>query len=197
MGRWSYSNKEEADYLKKVEIWWLKKHGYLDGWKSGGIEWKHGLSDTKSSIGIMGSIMDDEKYIQFQYTQTDQEGKKKEFDYKVKLTTTHCNYGGTRYWFICPLVRNGKYCGKRVGVLYKNGDYFGCRHCYDLTYSSKNYNRKYKNYGLFHSLDLITKSELIQKKMKRSFYAGKPTKMLRKLMKIKGQLSTLNKLGFR
>lgn len=80
-------------------------------------------------------------------------------------------------------------------MIYKDGDYFACRHCYNLTYSSKKHNRKYKNYPLFHSLDLITKSELIQQKIKRYFYAGKPTKNLKKIEKITNQLSTINKLG--
>jgi hypothetical protein len=196
MGRWSYSNKTEADYLKKVEIWWLKKYGYLNGWKSGGIKWNSGAGN-ESSIGFIVSTGDGENdnYIRFQYTQTENNGEKKEFNYEVKLTTTPCNYGGARYWFICPLVVNGQRCGRCVGVLYKGGDYFGCRHCYDLTYSSKKHNRKYKNYSLFHALDLMTKSELIQRKMKRGFYAGKPTKNLKKIEKITNQLSTINRLG--
>lgn len=189
--------KNEADNLKKVEIWWLKKYGYLDGWKSGGIEWKNNFSDTKSSIGFIVSTGNDENdnYIRFQYTQTENNGEKKEFDYKIPLITTSCHYGGKRYWFKCTWYKNGVYCGRRVGVLYKNGDYFACRHCYDLTYSSKKHNRKYKNYPLFHSLDLITKSELIQQKMKRYFYAGKSTKNLKKIEKITDQLSTINRLG--
>ena len=52
MGRWSYSNKTEADYLKKIEIWWLKKYGYLDGWKYGGVTWTYPLSGAESSINI-------------------------------------------------------------------------------------------------------------------------------------------------
>lgn len=185
MGRWSYSNKTEADYLKKVEIWWLKKYGYLNGWKSGGIEWKNKGSDTKSSISIEGSIMDGDNYIRFQYTMTDRDtGEKKEFDYKVRLATTPCNYGGIRYWFICPLSKSGVYCGRRVGVLYMAGNYFGCRHCYDLTYSSKKENRNYRLYYLFRILDVETRIEKIRENMKHSFYAGKPTKKLQRIMRL-------------
>ena len=37
-------------------------------------------------------------------------------------------------WFVCPLVG----CGRRVGKLYlpPGGRYYGCRHCYRLTYES-------------------------------------------------------------
>ena len=182
MGRWSFSSKEEVDYLKKVEIWWLKKHGYLNGWKYGGMEWKSGFSDKKSSIGI--GVCTIENYVRFLYTQTEENGEKKQFDYKVRLTTTPCNYGGIRYWFICPLVKNKQPCHRRVGVLYKAGDYFGCRHCYDLTYSSKNENRRYKNYPLLFWLKSLKKIEELEEKIKRPYYRGKPTRKQRKLAEI-------------
>lgn len=184
MGRWDYSNKEEADNLKKIEIWWLKKYGYFNDWKSGGIEWKGGWSNSKSSIGIIVSTSDNQNYIRFQYTQTERNGEQKSFDYKVKLTTTSCNYGGKRYWFICPLSKDGVPCNRRVGVLYKSSDYFGCRHCYDLTYNSRNENRNYKYYPLFNTLTLKKKAEDLEKKIKRPYYAGKPTKKQIKLEKI-------------
>jgi hypothetical protein len=50
-------------------------------------------------------------------------------DYKVRLVTTKPNYGGRRWWFICPLVRRPPRrsealsavpdgtCFERVGVL--------------------------------------------------------------------------------
>lgn len=62
---------------------------------------------SKSSIRVMGSLM-------------------------IMLTKTVANFGGVRYWFVCP------YCQRRVGTLYKpkNEIRFKCRHCYNLTYES-------------------------------------------------------------
>jgi hypothetical protein len=77
--------------------------------------------------------------LRIQYVQTDTWTKEEtDFDYKVPLTTTRCNFGGIRYWFVCPLVVNGKPCRRRVAKLYKppNAKYFGRRHCHDLTYTS-------------------------------------------------------------
>jgi hypothetical protein len=54
-------------------------------------------------------------------------------DYPVRLETTHCHYGGVRYWFICPA--DG--CGRRVAILYSADKYFACRHCYQLAYQSQ------------------------------------------------------------
>lgn len=58
--------------------------------------------------------------------------------YSVPLVTTRPHFGGVRWWYVCPLVVNGQACGRRVGKLYlpPGGRYFGCRHCYDLTYRS-------------------------------------------------------------
>jgi hypothetical protein len=59
-------------------------------------------------------------------------------DYTLRLTSTRPYFGGLRWWFICPLSVNGRSCNRRVGKIYlpPSGRYFGCRHCYDLTYRS-------------------------------------------------------------
>jgi hypothetical protein len=58
--------------------------------------------------------------------------------YAVELTTTHPRFGGLRWWFVCPLLRRGVPCYRRVGKLYlpPQARYFGCRQCHDLTYRS-------------------------------------------------------------
>jgi hypothetical protein len=59
-----------------------------------------------------------------------------DLDYTVRLVTTPCHLGGVRWWFICPLTKNGIACNRRVRKLYLCGRYFGCRRCHDLTYRS-------------------------------------------------------------
>lgn len=61
------------------------------------------------------------------------------FDYPIRMTGTRPNFGGLRWWFLCPvLMRGSRNCGRRVGKLYlpPGGRYFACRACYDLTYES-------------------------------------------------------------
>lgn len=184
MGRWSYSNKTEADDVIKITTSFLKKQGYFKGWLSGTITWtRSGMwGESKSSVGISVSTLDGDGYLHINYTQTDNDtGEKKEFDYKIPLTTTPCRYGSKRYWFQCPWYKNDVYCGRRVGTLYKDGDYFACRHCYNLTYSSRKENRRYKMFPLFNVLTIETKIEKLQKQIKRPYYAGKPTRKQRRL----------------
>ena len=182
MGRYYWSKKEEADSLKQVSVSFLRKHGYFNtGWYSGTITWSRNGKET-GNINIQSFISNNEQYVKFIYTQTDNNtGEKKDLDYKIPLTTTPCYFGGKRYWFVCPWHTNGVYCGKRVGVLYLSGKYFACRHCHNLTYNSRNENRKYKHYPLFAVLDGYKKAEEIEKQIKRRFYAGKPTRKQRRL----------------
>jgi len=66
-------------------------------------------------------------------------------DYFVRLVTTSPPVGGVRWWFVCPLVVNGRPCRKRVSKLYlpPGADFFGCRTCYGLTYrSAQEHNRR-------------------------------------------------------
>ncbi len=56
-------------------------------------------------------------------------------EYRVRLQATRPNYGGRRWWLLCPLSG----CGRRCAVLYlpPGRQYFGCRTCYRLTYPSQ------------------------------------------------------------
>lgn len=181
MGRYYWSKKSEADSLKKIQVWWLKKHGYLDGgWRVGRIKWTNSWSGDESSVSFHISIYDYENYLRLIYTKTKDDGSKQNFDYKIPFTTTLCYFGGKRYWFICPWYASGIYCGRRVGVLYLDGDYFACRTCYDLSYSSRN---KSKN-KLGWAIDLVFKSDEIAEKkanLRVKSWRGKPTKKYRKL----------------
>jgi hypothetical protein len=73
-------------------------------------------------------------------------------DYKVRLVTTKPNYGGRRWWFICPLARRDGGPPRRVAKLYlpSGGKYFGSREAYGLTYTSCQ--ESGKNRGLFRRL---------------------------------------------
>ena len=59
--------------------------------------------------------------------------------YRVRLVTTPLHYGGVKWWFACPLVRNGVACAQRVRQLYlaPTQRYFGCKRCLHLTYESR------------------------------------------------------------
>ncbi|MDX9988646.1 MAG: hypothetical protein RB290_08455 [Thiothrix unzii] len=62
----------------------------------------------------------------------------------LPVTATQCNYGGLRYWWVCPD------CGRRVGVLYALPWQFktwACRHCHEAVYASSRAGRYKREYN--------------------------------------------------
>lgn len=183
--------KAIAEQSNALSIFWFKKY-INDGLNNSGVvTWTSNRSENKSSIGFQVKISERGTSITFQYTHTDNfSGSKEELNYPIMLTTTPCNYGGNRYWFICPLSKNGINCSRRVGVLYAISKYFGCRHCGEIAYDSQRQTERYKG---FVSIPDIEKAE---KKVKRYFYNGKPTKKYQRLIKLnnrfeRGLINTL------
>jgi hypothetical protein len=77
--------------------------------------------------------------IRLQYT-VQQTGER--LDYAVGLQSTHPHRGGLRWWFICPCSIDGVPCRQRVAKLYlpPGAKFYGCRHCHNLTYTSRREN---------------------------------------------------------
>jgi hypothetical protein len=101
------------------------------------LQWSRGGRVT-SSIGCTITTRAGVGLVRLQYTTTRPSGEKIDNDYQVLTVPTIPYYGGRRWWWICPLTKNGRQCGRRVGKLYlpPGGLYFGCRQCYALTYES-------------------------------------------------------------
>jgi hypothetical protein len=74
-------------------------------------------------------------WVRLYYTTTKRStGAKIDSDYRVRLETTRPNYGGVRWWFVCPLS------GRRARVLYLPpiaGTPFASRQALGLAYHSQ------------------------------------------------------------
>lgn len=187
MGILYCDKKDTVEDCRSVSISFLKKHDYFCGFRSGSIVWKNRYDEQTSSIGVSVYTLDEDKYIRFYYTITKRNTDEKiECDYKVQLTTTLCNYGGVRYWFICPLNKNGIYCGRRVGVLYQppGENYYGCRHCYNLSYDSRNEPHLARPGGIGYPIKAERLYNELYEKIKRWTWRGKPTKKAQKLKQL-------------
>jgi hypothetical protein len=111
--------------------------------RSGSWHWTY-ASGRACSIGYEVVTVAGTSFVRLYYTR-EQAGQKEASDYRVGLTTTRPRFGGRRWWFVCPLVVNGRPCNRRVGKLYlpPGARYFGCRHCHRLTYTSCQERRKH------------------------------------------------------
>lgn len=102
--------------------------------RAGSLQWRRGADEKASSaVSYILTVGDGTGALRLLYGM----GQPAErFDYSVRLVTTACHLGGLRWWFICPLTKNGVACGRRVRKVYFRGNYFGCRQCHNLTYQS-------------------------------------------------------------
>jgi len=100
-------------------------------WTSGTLNWS--VVDTGehvASIGYEADLTDsDSAWMRLKYTRNDISE-----NYLVDLATTRPNFGGRRWWFLCP--------AKRIRVtrlhLPRGGDKFASRQAYGLAYRCQN-----------------------------------------------------------
>jgi hypothetical protein len=168
-----------CESTRALSVFILKKHGFLDGWgTSGSIRWTsewYGEQEATLSVSICGA----EPHVTIVYGDT---------SCTIRLTSTPCNYGGRRFWFVCPLAVDGKLCGRRVAVLYLAGKWFGCRSCYELAYKAQ-YQPRGRSLGYigqyFHLAQLLE-----ARSVRTRFWKGRPTKryarLLPKIHKLRG-----------
>jgi len=176
MGRHKYSNKIEADDLRKITIFQFRKYLRSYDLQFGKNEWEDSYGQ-KHVIRAFVSITDNDSYVRLSYSRFFILSETTIFDRDIQLVATPCHYGKCRYWFICPD------CQRRIGVLYANGSYLTCRHCHNLTYKSKNFGKKSRNYEFIQLMTVPDKMVELTENLKRRYYAGKPTRKFRKYIK--------------
>lgn len=170
--------KMQKEDCRTISIYDFKKWNRLNGFDSGMITWTSSWSEKKNSVSYTIRIGNDtqDSSLELTYTVTDA-WTDEQFDIKQQypIISLPCHYGGQRYFFKCSLRKNGIYCGRTVAKLYlgASGRYFGCRHCYDLTYASR------INSYTYCAPDI----DEYKKKIKRWYYRGKPTRKHRMYLK--------------
>lgn len=182
MGRWYYNRKATAEESCDLTIYQIRKWGMLSGHHYTTVTWTSRLSG-KSSIEVIVDVRD-EPYARFIYTTTDSEGNKTNYDYKVNLVTTACNFGGVRYWFGCPS------CGRRVGALYlaPGNVRFRCRRCNNLSYNSRNESSAVALLG-----ETCREIDKLRSQIKRWTWRGRPTRKARKLYALQRKAGILDR----
>ncbi len=93
------------------------------------------------------------------------------------------------------LSRHGVYCGRRVGVLYRApwADYYGCRHCYNLSYESRNESRHGRLAFIGHVLTLARRVKKLREQRRRWTYRGMPTRKAQRLHILEARLDACSR----
>lgn len=183
MARYYYPNaRNTTEGAKRIELAWLKKNSYLNGYGSGNIQWSQNGNPT-GNINIKIYTTTDAK-IEFSYKiKKHSETIWNEMDYQFPMVKIPCYFGGFKWFFVCGLYKSETYCGRHARILYEVGNYFGCRKCANLSYESCNEGKRFRS-GVFRILTKEWKSEDFYRSLKRKYYKGKPTRKFKKYLKL-------------
>jgi hypothetical protein len=121
-----------ADMSKRIDIAWLirTRRAIPGRLVSGTLEWFRN-GEPVGAIGYQADMRDEEHAeLRLTYSRGSDE-KREEVQQKISLTFTTPNYGGRRWWMICPYRHN------RCGKLYMPnwGDRFAGRQAWRLGYA--------------------------------------------------------------
>ena len=116
------SDKPKIEECNSIDANQLNRSGCLKSGWCGTTTWSR--NGVKTSSIIMRASTES---LQLSYS-TKQFGTVYQ---SVTINRIPCRFGGSRAYFRCE-------CNKRVVKLYAAGNHFRCRHCYHLSYSSKN-----------------------------------------------------------
>jgi len=135
VGRGVFCKKSTVEKAWQIDMKTFSKKVNLESYSCGNITWNSALGN-KASIGWS---VNDSHSIRLYYTNTNYYGVKRNFDYEVRIETTPCNYGGKRWWFLCPV------CFRRCRVIYlpPGQGVFACRICHNLSYKSQQEGKNY------------------------------------------------------
>ena len=118
-------SKTTTDDVKSIDVRQLRKWGYLPKSREYHryktiLYWTRRDQETGS---IDCEVRQDCLILSFQYRRAPNSWGPSE--QVVWFNRTICNYGGERFWFLCP------HCKVRVALLYFLDSRFLCRHCYN------------------------------------------------------------------
>ena len=146
-GRGVWNRKNRVDEVRSIDILDLQRKGVFSRMPafSGTLSWSRNDEVTASIFFRVESTGNGPVGLRLVYTIKDKRtGEGRDHSYIVPMTSTSCNFGGVRWWFICPLVVNGRVCHRRCRIIYMppDAEFFGCRECYKLTYESRQRHRE-------------------------------------------------------
>ena len=129
-GRHGY--KQKAEDCRSLDVNRFRRDGCLVPGRAGSWVW----SRDGEEVGRIG-YRAEQGAIVLNYRVRMYGGDWQPITETVGLIEANCHFGGTRTYFICPGVKNGTPCWRRVAKLYSGGKYFLCRHCYNISYYSQ------------------------------------------------------------
>ncbi len=146
-GRGVLNRKSRVDEVRSIDILDLQRKGVFS--KGSSWSWTSSWSRNGEVVAFISYRVEAGENgpsgLRFMYSIGEKDtGEKKDYDYVISVVATPCNFGGKRWWYMCPLVVNGRSCRRRCRIVYMppGAEYFGCRECHRLTYESRQRHRE-------------------------------------------------------
>ncbi len=176
--------------VQKIELSYLLKIGYIKKGchVTGSLSWTNG-----NSIAIESKYTDNEMYIRLKYVNMSaRTDEKKEFDYRIELTTKKSNLGkGELLYFVCPVNRT------RCRILYKcyGSEIWKSRTAYRnrIYYRQQISSKQGKHTNRLSELE--TRLENFKNPVK-SHYKGKETRIIKKQKRLIEMIEKENDLWY-
>ena len=192
--RWYYWNRKSTveDYSKWLSIFCFKRDKVLHRWEytfSGTSQWTRN-GEPNGSISFVLTKDDYRGNVRVYFSQTSSStGEKKQHDYIIQLESTPCHLWGRRWWFICPCRWN------RCAKLYmQNNGIFASRKTLNLSYESRNTSKFYRSLDLIFGKGSGEEQYQLHKSIKYPYRNGRPTRKMRKYLKMTDTPYTLEQL---
>jgi hypothetical protein len=132
-----------CENCRSIDVRRWHREGLLQAGQLFPYSWQYG---EEPFGGIRVSTEADAAILMFR-AKNWQDSDWKDVEQRVLITWTECHLGGRRPWFVCPVFTNGRFCGRRVALLYGAGELFACRHCYNLAYASQQEALRFRGLG--------------------------------------------------
>ena len=140
-GNWyRFDKKTTTGECHSVDVRYLHREGLLEPGRWFSLNWSRAGRETGSIGGAVSGEGRPERINLLFRHRSGIGGEWEDIQEPISLDWSACNFGGQRAWFVCP----GAGCSRRVAVLYGPGNYFLCRHCYDLRYESQREDKMYR-----------------------------------------------------
>jgi hypothetical protein len=130
-GRWRGRGRETIESYRFLDVNRLSIKGYLRPGLSSVYRWTDGNEFASIKLDAEAGR------LRISYRVCVGDEKWKDVAEIIPIVRVPCRLGGSRTYFICPGIQNGRECGRRVAKLYVSKCYFLCRHCNRLAYTSQ------------------------------------------------------------
>jgi hypothetical protein len=133
MSRWPFDSRDTCEACKSVDVRRWHREGRLSIGQSFSWSWTCGGEPS----GTIQVRTEPDAVVLIYRVRSLLAAEWKSVEQRVPITWTNCHFGGRRPWFVCSVHASGRYCGRRVAVLYGAGELFACRYCHQLAYESQ------------------------------------------------------------